>query len=167
MVFVCYVEHANHLFVCHVFVCVQGNIHRTVRSLNAAEVSFKIIGINRYRFLLAECDVIIAEVINRDLRHLRSCHLFGSRLRQVDFDIVGRRHRACHHKEQQEQEDEVGHRTHSECGFYPVSSLESHNVIYDLVIYNLFIYAGSLRRSMNSSVRDSRRRTTRSIRETR
>jgi hypothetical protein len=77
--------------------------------------------------LSAERNVVIAKIIDTNLCDYLLGSGFRTRGRQIDLYVIGRRHCACHHEEQQEQEDEVGHRRHRKRSFNPISSFQSHN----------------------------------------
>ena len=47
-------------------------------------------------------------------------------LRQIDFDGIGRNHRAGNHEEDEQQEDDVGHRRHIERRGYFGSAVKRH-----------------------------------------
>ena len=105
-----------------ILIGMQRDIHRRVRRLDATEVPLQALRINSNRFLFAQRHKIITEVIDRHLRHLRTSRFLRTGCRQINLDIVRRRHRGCHHKEEQQEEHEVRHGTHRKSCFYPISS---------------------------------------------
>ena len=82
-----------------VLIRMQRHRHRGIRRLYLSQIRIQRIRVNRLGFAITDRYRIITNRIDKHLRHQRtSCVLRTSR-RQVDLDIVRRRHRARHHKE--------------------------------------------------------------------
>ena len=67
-------------------------------------MGLQVLGIDGDRVLLAQGYKVIAQFVNADFRHDLLGVRFRLSLRQIDLDVVGRRHGACHHEEQQQQD---------------------------------------------------------------